>query len=209
MPRANRDRCHLEILREHLTHERVFPPYSKIGQLLGLRGKAGAYKVVRRLIGAGYLRHTPDRRIAPTDRFFEIPLADEKLPAGLAESTSWSPGVDPQGLDRLLIKKPASTTLIRIRGDSMIEAGIRDGDIAIVDHSENAVAGDFVVALVDGQCTVKELRFDRREAILVPHNKNYETIRPGHDLHILGIVCGIARQYPHGRRMPGKTGAHL
>ncbi len=85
----------------------------------------------------------------------------------------------------------------------MIDAGVLDGDTAVVERTENAQAGDFVAALVDGQYTVKELRYERRAPVLVPHNKSHETIRPERELQILGVVRGIVRKY--GRAAQGRT----
>ena len=209
MPRPNKDSRHLQILREYLVHEKVLPSYAKLGLLLGLRGKAGAYKVIQRLVSAGYLEYTSGGRLAPTDSFCELPLLDDNLHAGLAESTSWSGGVIPQVLDRMLIERPAATVLIPIRGDSMIEVGMLDGDTAVVERTENAEPGDFVAALVDGQYTVKELRFEHRRPVLVPHNKKYETIRPEQELQILGVIRGIVRRYEQGQRSARKRGENL
>lgn len=91
----------------------------------------------------------------------------------------------------------------------MIEAGVLDGDTAVVERTDNAESGDFVAALVDGQYTVKELRFERRQPVLVPHNKDYETIRPQQELQILGVVRGIVHRYEQGRRSAGKRGENL
>ncbi|WP_320422032.1 LexA family protein [Roseateles agri] len=209
MTRPNKDASHLKVLREHLVQEKVLPSYAKLGALLGLRGKAGAYKVIQRLVSAGYLEHTSGGRLAPTDSFFALPMLDDTLHAGLVESTSWSGGVAAQALDRLLVEQPASTVLVPVRGDSMIEAGVLDGDTAVVERTENAEAGDFVAALVDGQYTVKELRFEHRRPVLVPHNKQYETIRPQQELQILGVVRGIVRRYEQGRRSARKRGENL
>ena len=76
-----------------------------------------------------------------------------------------------------------------------IEAGVLDGDTAVVERSESARNGDFVIASIDGKYTIKELRFERRIPVLVPHNKDYETIRPREDFLILGVVRAIVRRY--------------
>jgi repressor LexA len=83
----------------------------------------------------------------------------------------------------------------------MVDAGVLDGDTAIVERTDSARSGDFVVAALDGQYTVKELRFDRKKPVLIPHNKQYEPIKPQEDFLILGVVRGIVRKYgrPDGR----------
>ena len=66
--------------------------------------------------------------------------------------------------------------------------------------------GDFVIALVDGQYTMKELRYERNRPVLVPHNDCYEPIRPESDLSIIGVVRGIIRRYrSSGRRVDARV----
>ena len=82
-------------------------------------------------------------------------------------------------LNRELIRHRETTFLARVSGNSLNDAGICDGDIIVIDKSLEAMNGDFVVAFVDGEFTLKEFRFDEKNncAWLVPHNKDYEPIR--------------------------------
>lgn len=204
MTRPNNDNDHISALREYFAQKRAFPSYARLGELLGFQGKAGAYKLTKRLIAKGVLERTSDGRLIPGDRFFDVPQLDDRLHAGTSESTSWTGSVEPHSLDRLLIEHPSRTVLMLISGDSMIEAGVLDGDTAIVERTENAQAGDFVAALVDGQYTIKELQYEMDKPVLVPHNRQYEIIRPQQELRILGVVKGIARSYGQ-RRKSAKT----
>ena len=88
----------------------------------------------------------------------------------------------------------------------MIEAGVLDGDTAVVERTASARAGDFVAALVDGQCTVKELRYECDRPVLVPHNRHCKTLRPRQDLQILGVVTGIVRRYRRSGAAPRLRG---
>ena len=76
----------------------------------------------------------------------------------------------------------------------MKDAGIRDGDLAIVDRAFPAAAGAFVIALVDGDFTLKELRYQGKRPILTPHNADFEPIRPTGELEVFGVVRGIVRK---------------
>ncbi len=78
-------------------------------------------------------------------------------------------------INQLVIKHPNATYFIRVSGDSMIDAGIGDGDLLVVDRALTAQHGDIVVAAVDGEFTVKELR-TRPFLQLVPHNTRYSPI---------------------------------
>ena len=82
-------------------------------------------------------------------------------------------------LNRELIRHRETTFLARVSGNSLNDAGICDGDIVVIDKSLEAKNGDFVVAFVDGEFTLKEFRFDEKNncAWLIPHNKDYEPIK--------------------------------
>ena len=82
-------------------------------------------------------------------------------------------------LNKELIRHRDTTFLARVSGNSLQEAGICDGDIIVIDKSLEARNGDFVVAFVDGEFTLKEFRLDDNAkcAWLIPHNKDYEPIK--------------------------------
>ena len=99
-------------------------------------------------------------------------------------------------LNAYLVRRPAATFLVRVGGDSMAGAGIVDGDLLVVDRSEEATSGRIVVAVVDGEWTVKRLRFRGGARLLVPENPKYAPVRiePGQELRIWGVVVGVARR---------------
>ncbi len=197
-------------MRDYFAQHGLLPPsYARLGEVLGFGGKTAAVMLVRRLVSAGYVTAAPGGKVVPTGRFFELPHIEDKLPAGTGDSMNSGGGVDHHELDRLLVEHPSKTVLVPIRGDSMVEAGVLDGDTAIVERGQTAQAGEFVAALVDGQYTVKELRFDGSEPVLVPHNRLHKTIRPKQDLMILGVVRGIVRQYPRVGRNRKVRGAQV
>jgi repressor LexA len=134
----------------------------------------------------------------PGKRFFELPHVMDKLSAGFGNAAIPSGGIEHHEIDRLLVDEPSQTILVPIRGDSMSSAGMLDGDIAVVRRTETASTGDFVAALVDGELLVKELRFERSQPVLTPHNKRYRPIHPTSEFSILGVVTGIVRRYGRG-----------
>ena len=99
-------------------------------------------------------------------------------------------------IDRFLIQQPAKTVLIRVKGDSMVEVGIHDGDLAVVERKTEAVPGDIVVAVVDDQFTLKTLARDKDGYHLVSANPKYLVIRPNGKLEIFGVLVGLVRKYP-------------
>lgn len=95
-------------------------------------------------------------------------------------------------LDEMLVEHPDTTFILRVAGDSMMGAGIYDGDLLIVDKSLEPMDGDVVIAALDGEFTVKRLASDKRGRFLHAENSQYPDIRPipeGENL-IWGVVTG-------------------
>ncbi len=129
----------------------------------------------------------------------EIPLFLERVSCGFP-----SPAQDyvegSLDLNKLVVKHPSATYFVRVSGDSMIGAGIGDGDLLVVDRSLSAEHGDIVVAAVAGEFTVKELH-TRPDLRLIPHNRNYSPIvfQPGEELEIFGVVTFTLKANRHVR----------
>jgi repressor LexA len=102
---------------------------------------------------------------------------------------------DMMSIDDYLVSHPSSTILIPIKGDSMIDAGIHAGDIAVIEKRYSANAGDIVVAVVDGEYTIKTLAREKGAYVLLPANKDYPIIRPQETLEIFGVLVGLIRKY--------------
>jgi DNA polymerase V len=103
----------------------------------------------------------------------------------------------PIDLNAHLVAHPAATFVVRVEGDSMTGAGIRDGDLLVVDRSREAQSGSIVVAVVDGELTLKRLRFGRQGVRLEPENPAYKPIvvRENAELVIWGVVAHAIRSY--------------
>lgn len=94
-----------------------------------------------------------------------------------------------------IAKKQEGFFLLKVIGDSMIDAGIFEGDIVIVDSTKNAKNGDIVVGLVDGGNTVKRYIVSNGTHYLKAENAEYSDIYPEHELVIQGVVTGLLRYY--------------
>lgn len=96
-------------------------------------------------------------------------------------------------LNRHLIKHPAATFFVKVTGDSMINAGIHPHDTLIVDRAIDAVDKKVVIAVLNGELTVKRLRIKNNEYYLVPENKNYPVIKieKDTDFQIWGVVTNV------------------
>lgn len=96
-------------------------------------------------------------------------------------------------LNRHLIKHPAATFFVRVSGNSMINAGIYPNDILIVDRSIEAVHNKIVIAVLNGELTVKRLKLKDKEIYLFPENPDYPTIKieENHDFEIWGVATNV------------------
>lgn len=187
------DGQYLARLQDYYARHRVLPSYSAIGKLVGLNSKASVAEMVLRLKTESFLESTPNKRLKPGRRFFERSFA-EHVRAGVP-----SPAADlvPDivTIDEYLVPHPSKTVLIRVKGDSMIDAGIHPDDIVVVEKRTSASIGDIVVAIVDDEFTLKRLARERARIVLKPENNTYPTIRPKDKLEIFGVVVGQFRQY--------------
>jgi len=125
-----------------------------------------------------------------------ITLFSHKVPAGFP-----SPADDHAekrlDLNEYLIDQSESTFFVRIKGDSMIDAGILDNDIVIVDRSKSAAINDIVLASIDGEFTVKVLAKNSEGPYLMPANKEYKPIhiKSDSEFEIWGVVTRSVRKF--------------
>lgn len=103
----------------------------------------------------------------------------------------------PLDLNEFLIKRPAATYFVRVKGDSMINAGIQHGDLLVVDRSLRPASGDIIIASVDGDFTVKTYRRDKDGVRLEPANPAYPIIhiKKGQELDYFGKVTACIHQF--------------
>jgi repressor LexA len=187
------DGQYLARLRDYYAQHRVMPSYARIGTLVGLNSKASVAGMVLRLKGEGFLESSPDRRLKPGRRFFERNVS-ESVQAGLPSPAS-DAGSDTLTIDEHLIANPSKTVLIKVKGDSMIDAGIHSGDVVVVEKRGTAIAGDIVVAILDNEFTLKRFGREKGRVVLRPENKAYPVIRPSGEAEIFGVVVGLFRKY--------------
>ena len=173
--------------------QKRMPSYSEIMTLLGFKSKNAVYKLINKLIDAGIMSKDSTGKLIPNSIFQEVKLlglVEAGIPS-VAEETI----LDTLNLDSYLIKNRNSTYVLEVKGDSMIEEGIVEGDLVIVERKNDAKDGDIVIAEVDGGWTMKYFRKKGNQVYLQPANKNYEPIYPEQDLKISAIVKGVIRKY--------------
>jgi DNA polymerase V len=124
----------------------------------------------------------------------KLPLFSSQIEAGFASAAD--DHVDRTiDLNELLILHPAATFFVKVKGDSMKNAGIHPGDILVVDRSLEPTSGRIVVAILDGEFTVKRLILENGEAILIPENPSFLPIRIAkeRDFQVWGTVTYVIK----------------
>ncbi len=103
--------------------------------------------------------------------------------------------LDTISLDDYLIGRKEATYILRVKGDSMVNAGILPGDMIIVERTTQSRDGDIVIAEVDGQWTMKYFRKQGHHVYLEAANPKYQPIVPQHELRIAAVVRAVIRKY--------------
>jgi repressor LexA len=169
------------------------PSYAEIMTLLGFKSKNAVYKLVNKLIEVGTLDKDSKGRLIPNQIGNDIPLlglVEAGFPTTVDEQST-----DTLNLDDYLVADKTSTYLLEVKGDSMIDAGIQEGDLVIAERKGEPKPGDIVIAEVDGGWTMKYFRKKGSTVFLEPANQSYAPIYPAHSLRIAAIVKGVVRKY--------------
>lgn len=129
---------------------------------------------------------SPPIPVSPLSEAVQLPFALSLVPAGWPSPAQdyFDGDID---LNEHLIRNKPATFVVRVAGDSMIGAGISDGDELIVDRSLEAGEGSVVIAVIDGEMTVKRLHFGVHGPELHPENPTYPVLYP-HELQVWGVV---------------------
>jgi repressor LexA len=189
-----KDAEYLAKLQDYYAEWKSIPSYASLCEVFGIASKSWVKAILDRLGKNGFIERTPDGVWVPTRQFFARPMAESSVQAGMPVAVTATQG-DYLIIDEMLIDEPSKTTLIPVKGDSMIEAGIHDGDVAVVEKRMTANIGDIVVAIVDNEFTLKTLDKERGQFVLRPSNQAFPTIRPQGSLEIFGVLVGLIRKY--------------
>jgi repressor LexA len=199
LPLTKRQREILDYLNEFIQQHGYAPSLEEIGRRFNLSSLATVHKHLSNLQEKGFIRRAWNRsrsvELVPTrgaGRALELPLLGY-VAAGLPiEAVA---GTETIAVPETLAGKRDSYVL-RVKGDSMIDDGIHDGDVVIVESRRDAENGATVVALVEGQATVKRFYRKRGRIHLVPANERLEPIvAREEDVELRGIVVGLVRRY--------------
>lgn len=175
-------------------NKKRMPSYQEIMDMLGFKSKNAVYKLVNKLVAENIVAKDAQGRLIPRKLVGEIPLLG-LVEAGIP-TVADEVALDTLSLDEYLVADPSKSYLLEVKGDSMIEEGIHEGDLVIVERKNEPRDGDIVIAEVDGGWTMKFLRKKPGKPVyLEPANRNYKPIYPENDLRIAAVVKGVIRKY--------------
>lgn len=179
-------------IKKFYISEKRLPTYREIAQIFNYSSTSPATYLVDKLIQAELLGKDEKGNLTP-NKLFAIPL--------LGSIRAGYPAPAYQYQDRFvdfftyLHSFPEGTFALEVKGDSMIEAGINEGDIAIIEKGKEPVVGDVVAAQIDGEMTLKLLMKEKNKFYLSPANEKYTELYPLHSLSVDGVVINIIRKY--------------
>ena len=208
----------LALIAERIEAEGMPPSQAEIARAFGFKGVRGAQYHLEALEAAGAIERIPGRargiRVcrmpqspqqqlaldmqsqAANDNILHLPVLGQ-----VAAGAPIGSGADPFGaadnvliLDRVLFS-PAPDYLLKVKGDSMRDEGILEGDLIGVHRTHDARSGQIVVARIDDEITVKLLKIGKDRIRLLPRNPDYAPIEvmPDQDFAIEGLYCGLVR----------------
>lgn len=191
----------LSFVHEFQTKRGYSPSLSDLAVAFGVRSKNAVAKVVNVLTKAGFLEKDPKGRIKFSEKAEEkdidvalmLPLFGP-IAAGFAAPVE-EQAEEMMTLDQYLVRDRTKTFLLRVKGDSMIDAGIFEGDLVIVERGKEPKVGDIVVGILDGEFTLKRLKRDKGKFYLQAENAAYPDMYALEELQVAGVVRGTVRKY--------------
>lgn len=167
------------------------PGYSEMCDIFGFASKNAVAKVVEKLIDEGFVRKDARGKLVPIALNEEVPML------GYVEAGFPSPAeemaLDRISIEELLLGTKEKMYLLRVKGLSMKDAGIYEGDLLLVERIGQAKVGSIVVANLDGEWTVKYLREKKGKKYLEAANEDYPDLWPEQSLEIGGVVRSVIR----------------
>ncbi len=180
-------------ITRYYQRNRRMPNYSEIMSLLGFKSKNAVFKLVNKLKDEGFLSKDEKGKLIPRNLYGELRVlgqVEAGFPSPAEEELS-----DTMSMDEYLIKNKEATYMLKVSGESMIEAGIMPGDMVLVDRSLTPMDGNIVIAQIDNQWTIKYFRKKGKDIYLEPANKKFSIIRPKEELNIAAVVKAVIRKY--------------
>ncbi len=176
----------VKFLKEFIEEKGFAPSVREIAKYLGFKSTKAVKVHLDKLSQKGIIKK--GKGVARG-----ISLQREGIPI-LGRITAGKPTLEFEGIDgHFSIDKWKNNFLLRVKGDSMIGAGIHEGDLVVIDRTREPLKGNIVVALIEDETTVKKLDKKNGNWILKPENPDYPIIDK--DFEVIGVVIGVIRSY--------------
>jgi repressor LexA len=191
----------LDFIEHALATEGIMPSTREIQQHFGFASQTAAINHLRALEKKGVIQRQPGkaRAVALTahlerEQIVDVPIYGS-IAAGLAETTEQqNDGVVSIDAATLGLDRRSRVFALKLRGDSMVNADINDGDVVILEDREPA-SGSIVAALIDGETTLKRLVQTRGRSYLRAENPDYPDLIPLADLRTQGVMVALIRKF--------------
>jgi repressor LexA len=189
--KPNMERYTDKVLRFFKTQHRM-PSITEIMELCDLASRSSAFYVANALVKEGVVDKDESGKLVPSRRLYELPLVGH-IRAGFAAPAE-EELADVISVGDYLIPHPNQSYLLTVVGDSMIDAGIHEGDLVVFERRHNYKPGDIVIALTENGYTLKYLRQKGGTYYLEAANENYPNMYPDEG-QIIGVVSSTFRKY--------------
>ena len=191
----------LDFLVEYYNENNVYPTFDEMRDFLKIKSKSGIHKLLSSLEEKGYVNRLPHKARALSinsnvnENEKNLPFLGRIAAGNPIEAITGS--FEQISVTNYLINNKDEHFTLEVTGDSMVDAGIFDGDIVIIRKTETANSGDIIVALIDqNEVTLKRFRSFKNSIALEPANKNYKIRLFGEDrVKIQGKLVGLIRKF--------------
>jgi repressor LexA len=169
------------------------PTYEEMKSLFGVASKNTVAYRVNKLLEEGFLIKDGNKlMLAETGTVMRLGTVQAGFPTAADEDVT----SEILSLDDFLVEKKNSTYMLEVQGESMIDAGILEGDLVLVERNRAPRRGDIVLALVDNEYTLKYLESENGKPVLVPANTRFKKIYPNpNTLRIEAVLKAVIRKY--------------
>ncbi|MBU1292655.1 LexA family transcriptional regulator [Patescibacteria group bacterium] len=172
--------------------QKRMPSITELMKLFSLESRSAAFYAANKLIEEGILEKDSSGKLLPAAGLFSVPLVGH-IRAGFAAPAE-EELADTISIGDFLLDNPNASYLLQVSGDSMEDAGIREGDMVVFERTQNVKPGDIVVALTEDGYTLKYLRKKGKVFYLEAANSAYPDIHP-REGEIVGRVTSTFRKY--------------
>ncbi len=178
-------------LSKFYAQKKRMPSFSELMSIWNYRTKSAVHYRLGKLVEQGAVRKD-GTRIIPGNLGGArlLGVVEAGFPSAAEEEL-----LDVLDFDEYLIPNKESSYILKVKGDSMIDAGIRPGDMVVVERKASYKPGQIVIASIDNEYTMKYLRKNGEKYFLEPANKKYQPIYPGESFRVEAVVTAVVRKY--------------